>query len=97
MPLSTLATKIKEDVSKHLHKKTGKRWSIRMSEHFDWRFFQRLADQELEIVEKVIEKACEKAEPGHFRYTHPLYGITVVLNKMGLNGAELVTCWKEGK
>ncbi|MFA7084730.1 MAG: hypothetical protein WC141_09365 [Arcobacteraceae bacterium] len=66
------------------------------TEHFQERLLQRFQDEELNLLEKTIEKAFEKAQPGSkVRYTHPAYGITVVGKKMGLNGFELITCWQK--
>lgn len=68
-------------------------WTI----HFNERLLQRFVQEDLPLLERTIEKAMDKAKPDeHFRYTHPLYHITVVIHKIGLNGAELITCWKEG-
>lgn len=77
-----------------LQTKTSICWIIKVTDHFEERMIERFDEVEYPILEKVIEKALEKSGPGLNRYTHPLYGITVVINKMGLNGGELVTCWK---
>ncbi len=63
--------------------------------HFNERLIQRFDAIEIPLLEKTIEKAIEKAKVGEkYRYTHPLYHITVVINKLGTNGAELITCYK---
>jgi len=68
-----------------------KRYTI----HFNERLIQRFAKEDLPLLERTIEKAIVKAVPGEkLKYTHPLYGITVVIQKLGLNGGELITCWK---
>ncbi|KIM08355.1 MAG: hypothetical protein KU29_04535 [Sulfurovum sp. FS06-10] len=67
----------------------------RLTTHFNERMIQRFSQEELPLLEKTIEKAIAKAVPGEkLKYTHPLYGITVVIQKLGLNGGELITCWK---
>ena len=67
----------------------------RLTTHFNERMIQRFSQEDLPLLEKTIEKAISKAVPGEkLKYTHPLYGITVVIQKMGLNGGELITCWK---
>lgn len=64
--------------------------------HFNERMIQRFSQEDLPQLEKTIEKAIAKAVPGEkLKYTHSLYGITVVIQKLGLNGGELITCWKE--
>ncbi|SMP86019.1 hypothetical protein SAMN06313486_10179 [Epsilonproteobacteria bacterium SCGC AD-308-P11] len=64
--------------------------------HFQERLIQRFQDEDLPRLERTIEKAFLQAECGSkIRYTHPAYGITVVGEKMGLNGFELVTCWQK--
>ncbi len=71
-----------------------KLWTI----HFNERLIQRFTNDDLDHLNKTIEKAIEKAKPGEkIKYTHPLWHITVVLQKIGLNGAELITCWKAGE
>lgn len=68
-----------------------KRYTI----HFNERLIQRFAKEDIPLLERTIEKAITKAVPGEkLKYTHPLYGITVVVQKLGLNGGELITCWK---
>lgn len=79
----------------HLCSQTSFRWVINASKHFEERMVERFEENEYELLERVIEKAVQNSRPGQTRYTHPYYKITVVINKMGLNGAELVTCWKE--
>lgn len=65
--------------------------------HFNKRLIERFTQEDLRHLEKTIEKAIEKALPGEkIKYTHPLWGITVVLKKLGCNGGELITCWKKG-
>ena len=67
----------------------------RLTTHFNERMIQRFSQEDLPLLEKTIEKAIAKAVPGEkFKYTHPLYDITVVVQKLGLNGGELITCWK---
>ncbi len=67
----------------------------RLITHFNERMIQRFSQDDLPLLEKTIEKAIAKATPGEkLKYTHPLYGITVVVQKLGLNGGELITCWK---
>lgn len=66
-----------------------------ITKHFNERLIQRFDATEIPLLEKTIEKAIQKATVGEkYRYTHPLYHITVVINKLGLNGAELITCFK---
>lgn len=66
-----------------------------ITKHFNERLIQRFDETEIPLLEKTIEKAIQKATVGEkYRYTHPLYHITVVINKLGLNGAELITCYK---
>ena len=87
-----------QTASKNLYKKTGLHWAVIKSKHFQERFIERFSCEDLELLEKTLEKAAQKAKAGcKLKYTHPLYGITVVINKVGLNGIELVTCWKENK
>ena len=63
--------------------------------HFNERLIQRFTQEDLPLLERTIEKAITKAIPGEkFKYTHPLYDITVVIQKLGLNGGEMITCWK---
>jgi len=63
--------------------------------HFQERLIQRFQDEDLPHLERTIEKAFLLAECGSkIRYTHPAYGCTVVGQKIGLNGFELVTCWQ---
>lgn len=70
-----------------------KLWTI----HFNERLLQRFTEEDIAHIERTIEKAIEKAKPDeHLRYTHPLYQITVVVHKIGLNGGELISCWKQG-
>lgn len=65
--------------------------------HFNERLIERFTQEDLQHLDRTIEKAIEKALPGEkIKYTHPLWKITVVLSKLGLNGAELITCWKSG-
>ena len=67
----------------------------RLTTHFNERMIQRFSQDDLPLLEKNIEKAIATATPGEkLKYTHPLYGITVVVQKLGLNGGELITCWK---
>jgi len=63
--------------------------------HFNERLIQRFEQTDLDHLDKTIEKAMAKVNPGEkIRYTHPLWGITVVVERIGLNAAELITCWK---
>lgn len=65
------------------------------TQHFQERLLQRFQDEDLPRLERTIEKAFLQAECGSkIRYTHPAYGITVVGQKLGINGFELVTCWQ---
>jgi len=66
------------------------------TQHFQDRLLQRFTDEDLPCLERAIEKAFLKAECGcKIKYTHPAYNMTVVGKKMGLNGFELITCWKK--
>jgi len=66
--------------------------------HFQERVMERFVKEDYPHLERTIEKAFLNAECGSkIRYTHPAYEITVVGQKMGLNGFELVTCWKGNK
>ncbi|MGE4420599.1 MAG: hypothetical protein AB7D38_12335 [Sulfurimonas sp.] len=68
---------------------------IKISSHFLERAAQRFSDDDLKKIEKTVKKAIEKAIPGEkIKYTHPEYGVTVVIRKMGRVGGELITCWK---
>ena len=81
--------------SKNLYKKTGLHWIIMKSKHFQDRYIERFSNEDLILLEKTLEKAIQKAKTGcKFKYTHPVYKITVIINKVGVNGVELVTCWK---
>lgn len=65
------------------------------TQHFQDRLLQRFTDEDLPRLERAIEKAFLQAECGSkIRYTHPTYGVTVVGQKLGLNGFELITCWQ---
>jgi len=67
------------------------------TEHFQERVIQRFQDEDLPYLERTIEKAFLKADIGAKTiYTHPIYNMTVVGKKMGLNGFELITCWQNG-
>lgn len=83
--------------SANLIKKLGVKAVINVTKHFNERLIFRFKNEDLTPLEKTIEKAIEKAPVGQFRYTHPYYNITVVINKIGMNGAELVSCWKQGE
>lgn len=89
--------KIVNEASAHLQLKNKMRYIINASLHFQDRFLQRFEDEDLPRLERTVEKAIEAiaviGKPT--RYTHPAYGITVVITKQGLNCAELVTCWKK--
>jgi hypothetical protein len=65
--------------------------------HWGERLAQRFGQEEVSRVERTVECAMKKAQADEkVRYTHPLYNITVVIKKLGLNGVELITCWKQG-
>lgn len=76
----------------------GIRAVIKNTAHFQQRLLQRFNDEDMPKLERAIIKAFEKASPNNktFRYTHPAYNITVVIKKLGVNGVELITCWKKG-
>lgn len=83
-----------DEASSHIKSKLNIKSALVATEHFQERMLQRFVDQELPLLEKTIEKAFEKVSPGQkIRYTHPLYHVTVVGQKIGLNGFELITCW----
>ena len=88
--------KIVNGASAHLQLKQKMRFIINASLHFQERFIERFEEEDLPRLERTIEKAIVQivvlGKPT--RYTHPAYGITVVIIKQGLNYAELVTCWK---
>lgn len=90
-------TKIIKDATSHLNEKLKMRCMLKATLHFQERYIQRFTDEDIPQLERTIEKAVEKiATIGKpVRYTHPAYGITVVVTKQGLNCAELVTCWKK--
>lgn len=94
--LSTIK-KLVDEATAHLQIKTRMRFIINASLHFQDRFIQRFEDEDLPHLERTVEKAIEAiaviGKPT--RYTHPVYDITVVITKRGLNCAELVTCWKK--
>jgi hypothetical protein len=93
--LSTIE-KIVDEASVHLQIKNKMRFMINASLHFQERFVERFADDDAPQLERTIEKAIEKiavfGKPT--KYTHPQYGITVVITKYGINCAKLVSCWK---
>lgn len=64
--------------------------------HFGERLAQRFEKADYPFLKKTILKALEKCMIGRtIRYTHPLYNITVVVEKKNnLGGHELVTAWK---
>lgn len=81
--------------TKNLKEKIKLNPSFIATQHFQERLLQRFQDEDLPRLERTIEKAFLQAECGSkIRYTHPAYGITVVGQKIGLNGFELVTCWQ---
>ena len=81
--------------AKNLQRKIRKMPAFVATEHFQERMLQRFADEDLPRLERAIEKAFLKAVPGEkIKYTHPVYNVTVVGRKMGLNGFELISCWK---
>lgn len=81
--------------TKNLKEKIKLNPSFIATQHFQERLLQRFQDEDLPRLERTIEKAFLQAECGSkIRYTHPAYGITVVGQKLGINGFELVTCWQ---
>lgn len=81
--------------TKNLREKIKLSPSFIATQHFQERLLQRFQDEDLPRLERTIEKAFLQAECGSkIRYTHPAYGITVVGQKLGMNGFELVTCWQ---
>lgn len=90
--------KIMINTKNTISSKFGIRAIIKETEHFQERLLQRFDDEDIPQLERAIVKAFEKANPGNrpFRYTHPAYGVTVVIKKLGMNGIELITCWKKG-
>lgn len=74
----------------------GSRIRVIKTRHFQERLLQRFTEEDLPRVEGALKKAFEKAKPGQtLRYTHPYYGATVVIQKIGTNGVELITCWQK--
>lgn len=74
----------------------GSRIRVIETRHFQERLLQRFTEEDLPRVEGALKKAFEKAKPGQtLRYTHPYYGATVVIQKIGINGVELITCWQK--
>ena len=74
----------------------GLRIRVIETRHFQERLLQRFTEEDLPRVEGALKKAFEKAKPGQkLRYTHPYYGATVVIQKIGINGVELITCWQK--
>ena len=94
-----IVSKIVNDVKAHLQIKTKMRYIVDASIHFQERYIERFTEDDIPQIERTIEKAIEKiavfGKPT--RYKHPAYGFTVVIKRVGLNGAELVTCWKNEK
>ena len=94
-----MLNKIKDILStatKNLKEKIKLNPNFIATQHFQERLLQRFQDEDLPRLERAIEKAFLQAECGSkIRYTHPAYGITVVGQKIGLNGFELVTCWQK--
>lgn len=90
-------TQIIKDATMHLSSKMKMRCMLKATFHFQERYIQRFTDEDIPQLERTIEKAIEKiatfGKP--VKYTHPAYGITVVVTKQGLNCAELVTYWKK--
>jgi hypothetical protein len=83
-----------DEASLHIKSKLNIKAALIATEHFQERMLQRFMDEELPLLEKTIEKAFEKVTTGQkIKYTHPLYHVTVVGIKQGLNGFELLTCW----
>lgn len=64
--------------------------------HFCERLAQRFEKADYPLLKKTVKKALEKCRIGQtIRYTHPVYGVTVVVEKLNnLGGHELVTAWK---
>lgn len=89
--------KMVDEAAAHLQIKNKMRYFLKVTGHFQDRFVGRFEDKDLPRLERTIEKAIETitvfGRPT--RYTHPAYGITVVITKHGLNQAELVTCWQK--
>lgn len=94
-----MLNKIKDILSiatKNLKEKIKLNPNFIATQHFQERLLQRFQDEDLPRLERTIEKAFLQAECGSkIRYTHPAYGITVVGQKLGMNGFELVTCWQK--
>jgi len=92
--LKRIITETKNTILNNL----GIRAIIKDTTHFQERLLQRFNDEDIPQIERAIIKAFEKASPNNkpFRYTHPAYQITVVIKKLGVNGIELITCWKKG-
>jgi hypothetical protein len=75
-------------------------WTI----HFVRRFLIRFSESDLIKLERTIDLAIKhnpidytKQVQSKIKYTHPEYGFTVVIQRVGLNGARLITCWKKGE
>ena len=95
--------KLLKDVNEHLMAK-GIRPVIKVARHFEDRMIERFDsmvkefdEQELARFERTVEKAMEKLPVSNRaqEYTHPVYGITIVAKKLGVNYLELVTCYKK--
>jgi len=96
MAIKALA-KVLRKAANSLHAKDGLRWVVKTSRHFQDRLLERFEERDLDALERAIEMAAKKAKPGteRFRYTHPAFGVTVVISRHGLNLVELITCWKQ--
>jgi hypothetical protein len=84
--------------------KTGVTYLLILTVHALERRAQRFEERELEFVYKAIDYAFKrtpfdplKTEQPETRVTHPLYGITVVGQRVGLNGFKVVTIYKKGQ
>lgn len=95
--LNSIKRIIKETSSK-IFVASGIRAIVKDTAHFQERLIQRFNEEDIPHLERAIIKAFEKSTPSNkpFRYTHPAYGVTVVIKKLGMNGIELITCWKKG-
>lgn len=95
----TSISKIISGAGKKIIKKFGIRAVIKNTQHFQERVLQRFNEEDIPMLTNTVLKAFEKASANGkpFRYTHPLYDVTVVIKKLGSNGLELVTCWKKGE
>lgn len=71
---------------------------IIVSKHFNIRVFERVLDSDFFKIERTLEKAFMAALPGEkIEYIHPTFRIKLIGRKRGVNGFELISCWKEGE